>query len=701
MFSFPRSMFRTTLFALAAAPIPQGAPELPPGLVLHYDAAVGLDVGISMLVASWSEATALGPSLEQPDGRFKPYRDAFGLNGTATVHFDQDDWMQSEHGMPTSSATRALLVRVDSLKKGGVLLGADKGDGLLLAAASPYPRFEQGGQALVSLAPIPIGEFVTLLATYSAEDGQAELFLNGVSVAQGVLPALADDAISVGASRLGAYPLLGSIAEILVFDRVLDASERAAVEAYLTADTLIPFPLVTHAGLPRDAALLPRDASNLGTFEVSGTVFDPSATLIGLTILREGVPFAAVQQHLSQGTDGASFTLTGEIEAGLFDHTLELWVQGAGDPTVVARRESVVAGDAFLIDGQSNAVAKDWHAEGLGDLQQSHWIRSFGNARYAVGYGPPVVVYKTEHPKDLHWDLATSLLPHEHCTIGQWALRAARILMEGLQVPIAMINGGVEGSAIQYHLRNDLNPTDPARIYGRMLYRAQEAGIAGKARALLYSQGEADGLDPLNWQTKFGQLLDDWREDYPGLERIYAVQINEGCGIFNDSLRELQRRLGTTYPGVTVLSSNAVPSHDSCHYYHVGYLELGQRFARQVARDLYGFAGSDVEPPMILAASWTTPAQDTLLLSFGPPGDSLLVDPGVIQHMSVNDGTPVISVEVVGQQFLRVRLAAKSSATTVTWRGHQFDGPWIQNANGVGALAFFEFPITPPPEAGG
>ena len=166
-------------------------------------------------------------------------------------------------------------------------------------------------------------------------------------------------------------------------------------------------------------------------------------------------------------------------------------------------------------------------------------------------------------------------------------------------------------------------------------------------------------------------------------------------------MQEIQRTLGDAYPDVTVMSTSAVPSHEGCHYYHVGYLETGNRMARLLGRDLYHKAELNVEPPRIVAAQWTSPDQDSLLLTFEPDADTLHADADVVKHTSVSDGTPVTAVQVAGQNQLLVQLAGPSAATTVTWRGHAYDGPWIENEAGVGALTFFNFPIQPAPRPPG
>ena len=56
---------------------------------------------------------------------------------------------------------------------------------------------------------------------------------------------------------------------------------------------------------------------------------------------------------------------------------------------------------------------------------------------------------------------------------------------------------------------------------------------------------------------------------------------------------------------------------------------------------------------------------------------------------------PQVELQSAAVEHGQVALAGPSTATWVSWKGHEFDGPWIMNANGVGALTFFAFPITP------
>lgn len=672
----------------------QPGPSAPPP-VARWVAGSGVEPGISNLVGSWSAVGAAGLVASQPALRSWPRLDVTLAAGRSALVFDGNDSLVAPDALPLGSASRALAVRVDDVAAGGVLVGAVPGDAVRVLAGSGVLAYEQGGAAILAQASLEPGTFHVIVTIWDEFSGKGSLYLDGLLVGVGLLPPPADAVVGLGGSKYGGLPLTGAIAEARLYAHALSGPERLGVEAQLAVYQDPAFPAVELAGLPRDAQVLQRDAQDTAQVLLQGVVHTPGYDQVILKVLRDGLPYATRSLSLSYGPDGAPFTLAVTLAAGLFDHEISVAVRSGAETRLVVRRRNVCVGDAFLVDGQSNAVARDWKAEELGDDHQSHWVRSFGDAQWITSYGPPPVVSHAKHALDLNWDVARSHVAHDHATVGQWALRMAEALMELNGVPVAVINGGVEGSSILAHLRNDVDPIDPSGIYGRLLYRAQQAGVAQGLRAVFYYQGEVDGPIPAVWASAFEDLRAGWLADLPGLERIYVMQIREGCNIPNDGVREAQRRLTELHPDVAVMSTTALPSHDLCHYYHVGYLKLGERLARKVARDLYGLPFDDVDPPRIVHAAWETPAQDALVLAFEPAGVELLLDPGCAAHTSVDDGTKVTAVSVLGPGLLRVALDGPSAATGVTWRGHAYDGPWIRNAAGVGALTFFGFPISP------
>ncbi|MER7274976.1 hypothetical protein ABT369_11000 [Dactylosporangium sp. NPDC000244] len=55
---------------------------------------------------------------------------------------------------------------------------------------------------------------------------------------------------------------------------------------------------------------------------------------------------------------GAAFALAGAIPAGLQSYAMSLYTLGSGAPVLQAGWADLVAGDVFLVNGQSNAAAQ-------------------------------------------------------------------------------------------------------------------------------------------------------------------------------------------------------------------------------------------------------------------------------------------------------------------------------------------------------
>lgn len=140
----------------------------------------------------------------------------------------------------------------------------------------------------------------------------------------------------------------------------------------------------------------------------------------------------------------------------------------------------LVCGDAYLIDGQSNAEATDVGKED--PKYTSEWIRTFGspagdpaNAR-KPGWGKAVVRSRTGG----------------QFQIGSWGMELARRLVENQKVPVCIINGAVGGMRVDQHQRNPADPTDMTTIYGRLLWHVRQAKLTHGVRAVFWHQGEND-----------------------------------------------------------------------------------------------------------------------------------------------------------------------------------------------------------------
>ncbi len=431
---------------------------------------------------------------------------------------------------------------------------------------------------------------------------------------------------------------------------------------------------------PVDYQLYPRDETNRGWVVFSGRVNVDLVREIRVRSWRDGQRWYGVRQLV----DSSEFSLRIPIEAGLFSYRVEVWVLlKDGREEIISGAGELVAGDVFLIQGQSNAVAGDYHGEHLANESQSPWIRSYGTA--------------STNPDDVRndrkWHLADGELINKSGTVGAWGLRMARLTVDTYGIPIALLNGAVGGTPISYHQRDDNDPMNLNTNYGRLLWRSREAGVADYAKAIFWYQGESDTQIPLaDYFTQFRDLYQDWNTDYPGIEHVYECQIRDGCGDASISMRDMMRRFGDIFPKVEGMSTTAIHRHDGCHFFYEGYRELGDRLARLIARDFHGLGDvNNITAPNPLSASWTNSAHDEILIRMRVPTDGLIVDSGAYLNFRLLGGSPsekVVSVEAAGPGKLLVGLSGRSRAKGIGYDGHSGDGPWVRNSRGVGLFVF-------------
>ncbi len=455
---------------------------------------------------------------------------------------------------------------------------------------------------------------------------------------------------------------------------------------------LLAAPLTAQISLqqgPQTGQLYPRDlATNSALATVAGEVTAAGYSRVHLVVQQDGLSYSTHAADLHYGTGGAApFAFAPVLAAGLHDYSFELLLEGFGGMQSVSTTDFVACGDAYLINGQSNAVASDYHGENLANQDMSRWVRSFGTASInALAAG-----------SDLEWYTADGEGQNQSGTVGAWGLRAARLLVDEYQMPIALINGAVGGTLIGAHQRDDADPENLSTIYGRLLYRARRAGLDQDVRAMLWHQGESNGsTDPYSYFDSFRGLRADWLQDYPAIEHVFLYQIRKGCLVPDMDIRELQRQLPDFLPRVTTLPTAGIDEHDGCHFWYAGYRQIGDWTAAAMAKRLYGYPlPRRAAPPNLLEARFTSAARDEIELLYRDPGQTLVLDPGIESRLRLRGGVPetvVAATATPGRVLLQ--LSGPTAATEVASIGQSGGGPWIRNADGVAAFTF-EVPIQP------
>ncbi|MFN0051794.1 MAG: DUF2341 domain-containing protein [Planctomycetales bacterium] len=389
------------------------------------------------------------------------------------------------------------------------------------------------------------------------------------------------------------------------------------------------------------------------------------------------------------------YSLSVKLEPGLISYRTEFGSKSGDQETVLHSAKNIVCGDAFLIIGQSNAVATDFGKEN--PLVPSPWVRTFGATA-----GDP-------HGSRLKlWANAAARSPEGKFEIGYWGMELGRRLVESENIPVCIINGAVGGTRIDQHQRNDADPTDVGTIYGRLLWRVQHARLTHGIRAVIWHQGENDqgadgptgGYGYETYRQLFVDLAASWKEDYPNIQHYYAFQIwPKSCAMgingSDNRLREVQRTLPRLFSNLSVISTLGVKPPGGCHFPAAGYAEFARFLHPMLQYHLYRRFVDSFNPPNLQRAYFTSAMRDELVLEF----DYHIIWSDALVSQFHLEGEPqqVVAGSANGNRImLKLKEPTKSKTVTYLDSDHWSPDNLLYGQNGLAALTFCDVPIESP-----
>jgi hypothetical protein len=441
---------------------------------------------------------------------------------------------------------------------------------------------------------------------------------------------------------------------------------------------------------PEDNQFFPRDDRNEGTLHCNGTLAEPADSVF----LRVYAEDKLITTETQKPNADRTYALAAKLKPGLVKYRTEFGAKTADRETVLHTATNLVCGDAFLINGQSNAEATDVGRED--PTYTSDWIRSFGTT---VG-----------DPQGARRKLWANAVCRDRqggkAQIGYWGLELARRLVESQQIPIFIINGAVGGTRIDQHQRNPANPEDPSTIYGRLLWRTRQARMTHGIRGILWHQGENDqGADGptggYGWETYeqfFIEMSAGWKQDYPNVQHYYVFQIwPKACAMgvngSDNMLREVQRNLPKLYSRMSTMSTLGIKPPGDCHYPLAGWAEFARLIQPPIERDIYGKVFSEsITPPNLVQAAFTSDQKDAIALEFDQP---VLWTDALVSQVYLDGEKGIVASGSVTGKMLTLKLASASTAQRITYLDSKSWNPanLLYGVNGIAALTFCEVPI--------
>jgi hypothetical protein len=456
---------------------------------------------------------------------------------------------------------------------------------------------------------------------------------------------------------------------------------------------------------PEDGQFFARDDSGTGTLHYNGTLTEPADAVF----LRLFADDKLVKTETAKPGADRSFVLSAKLKPGLIRYRVEFGTRAGGQETVLRRVGDLVCGDAFLIDGQSNALATDTGEKS--PPETSEWIRSYGGptgrADGAAWLRDRQKTTGLARPNLWCRPVWKRSAPEHQAELGWWGMELAKRLVTSNQMPVCIIQAAIGGSRIDEHQASPADHGDLSTMYGRMLWRVREARLTHGIRGILWHQGENDqGADGptggFGWESYhrlFSEMAGAWKQDFPNVQHYYVFQIwpnscamggSDGAG---DRLREQQRTLPQLFSKMSILSTLGVRPPGGCHYPLAGWGEFARMAQPLIERDVYGKAATaPLTAPNLRRVAYTTAANDTLALEFDQP---VKWNDALATQFYLDGAKDKIASGSIAGNVLTLKLKEPLAAKQITYLK---EVAWSQDtlligANGLAALTFCEVPL--------
>ena len=399
---------------------------------------------------------------------------------------------------------------------------------------------------------------------------------------------------------------------------------------------------------------------------------------------------STLRQPLSDGT----YSFAAPVTAGLITYRTVYGTTTDSVDTDLATVTNLVCGDAYIIEGQSNAVATDNSA--ARDDTTSPWIRTYGT-------GATTWTNAQSKPTDPFWPWR----------IGFWGMRVAQDIVANHQMPVCIINGAVGGTRIDEHQPNPVDRTQAGSlhgIYANLLNRVSAARLTHGIRGIFWHQGESDcsnfgpilDYDHTAYERNFLGMSAAWKQDFPNFQGTILFQVMpKPCSIGpkGDELREVQRRLPRLFSKMSILNTLGIAGYEGCHFSRAGYENMAARITPLVSRDFYGAGSGAVTAPNLKRARFTSAARTAVALEFD---QAMSWSAFSLPNFYVNDAANLVASGSVTGNIVTLQLSA--AAPEGASLDYLKDSIWNQNesvssllygANGIPALTFADVTIAP------
>ena len=170
----------------------------------------------------------------------------------------------------------------------------------------------------------------------------------------------------------------------------------------------------------------------------SGETFESYDSII-LELYKNGDQIESFTENLQYTNSEAGFQFNIAISSELSSYDIKIYTEKNGNTELIKTVNEIVCGDVFVIQGQSNAAAVQYN--GSSNNYQDNYIRV-----YSGGYTDSNGLLN-----DDQWYYGQGDgNENSGGNTGQWGMALAKMVLDELQVPIAIFNGAHGGQPVSF-----------------------------------------------------------------------------------------------------------------------------------------------------------------------------------------------------------------------------------------------------------
>ncbi len=324
------------------------------------------------------------------------------------------------------------------------------------------------------------------------------------------------------------------------------------------------YPPLVFSQIPQDFQLYARNDKKIATIPISGTIQDKGWKTISVSVYREGKLFSFQKSNVQVNKQEDTFLLNPIIKSEKAEYSIKIYASKSdNDSTFITERKNIVAGDFYVIYGDSNG-----NTQSVVDYYSTNkYIRSFGKYNQEA--------QRDYLPKDTLWSQSENFsLPR----VGAWGTMLQEFIAERYDIPVAIITGGGPGMYIDLLTDRTGTGLNPGGVYNSFGYRIKKSGLIDNIKGLFLWHGVYELFskpNPVEYDAKLKKMMGFFEQDFPNIQQYIVFQsgivkfsLNGDDGAF---IRESQRNMSSLFPKVISYAAEGLKGYDGVHYSKQGY----------------------------------------------------------------------------------------------------------------------------------